>query len=168
VLLVDHGPAGSTGLIVNRPSRVSLSTVLPSRDDVKRRGDELWVGGPVQPTRLMLLARAPERLLDGIAVFDEVQLIMTGRGLGRAFAMGIPPAALHVFAGHAGWAPGQLDAEIARGDWHVIEAEVRAVFPAEPRRLWEKLIEEAAGRWVERRPLPQGPTWRTTSRSPRA
>ena len=150
ILLVDHGPEGSTGLIINRPSRMRLSEVLPSRGDVKTRGDALWVGGPVQPTRLMLLARAHERLPDGFPIFAEVKLVLTKRGLDRAFGRGIPPAAVRAYAGFAGWSPGQLDREIADGDWYVVDAEVKSVFSTEPRDLWSVLIEGAAGRWVRR------------------
>jgi len=148
VLLVNHDARGSMGLIVNRPSPIKLAEVLPSRDDVKERGDGLWVGGPVQPTRILLLARAPERLLDGLPVFDEVQLILTRRGLDHAFGMGIPPAAVRAYAGYTGWGPGELDREIARGDWHVVDAKVPAVFNDEPSELWTELIGGAAGRWV--------------------
>lgn len=157
ILLVEHGSGGSMGLIVNRPSPMKLSEVLPSHDDVKERGDDLWVGGPVQPTRLMLLARAPERLLDGRPVFGEVQLIQTRRGLSHAFGIGIPSAALRAYAGYSGWAAGQLDDEIARGDWHVVDAEAPAVFSQEPRALWGELIDGVAGRWVER-PSAHAPT----------
>ena len=148
VLLVQHDATGSMGLIVNRPSPIKLSEVLPSRKDVTKRGDDLWVGGPVQPTRLLLLARAPERLVDGLPVFGEVQLIMTRRGLDRAFGMGIPPAAVRAYAGYAGWGPGQLDGEIARGDWHVVPAKVASVFSPDPDELWTELVDGAAGRWV--------------------
>ena len=148
ILLVDHGPDGSTGLIINRPSRMKLSEVLPYREDVKKRGDDLWVGGPVQPARLMLLARAPERLPDAFPVFDEVQVILSNFGLERAFGRGIPPAAVRAYAGHAGWSPGQLAGEIADGDWHVTDADVKTVFSTSPDRVWDELIEGLAGRWV--------------------
>lgn len=159
ILLVDHGPEGSTGLIVNRPSPMKLSDVMPSRDDVKERGDDLWVGGPVQPTRIMLLARAPERLPEGFPVFDEVQVLLTKFGMDRAFGRGIPPAAVRAYAGFAGWSPGQLAREIADGDWHVVDADVKSVFSDSPRTVWDELIEKAAGRrWVQRRAGPHAPT----------
>ncbi len=148
ILLVDHGPEGSTGLVINRPSSVKLADVMPARDDVRKRGDDLWVGGPIQPTRIMLLARAPERLPDGFPVFDEVQVILTKWGLDRALGRGIPPAAVRAYAGYAGWAPGQLDRELADDDWHVVDADVKTVFSTRPAELWAELIEGMAGRWV--------------------
>lgn len=148
VLIIDHGPEGSTGLIVNRPSRMKLSEVMPSREDVKERGDDLWVGGPVQPTRILLLARAPERLPEAFPVFDEVQVILTKFGMDRALGRGIPPAAVRAYAGYAGWSPGQLKSEIADGDWHVVDADVKSVFSETPDGVWGDLIEGRTGRWV--------------------
>ncbi len=166
VLLLDHGPEGSTGLVINRPSRMKLADVMPSRDDVKKRGDDLWIGGPVQPERVMLLARAPERLPDAFPVFDEVQVILTKFGMDRALGRGIPPAAVRAYAGYAGWSPGQLSREIRDGDWHVVDADVKAVFSDSPGDVWGELVEGAAGRWVN--VVPYAPRWRTISRSPRA
>ncbi len=148
VLIIDHGPEGSTGLIVNRPSRMKLAEVMPSREDVKERGDDLWVGGPVQPTRIMLLARAPERLPEAFPVFDEVQVILTKFGMDRALGRGIPPAAVRAYAGYAGWSPGQLKSEIADGDWHVVDADVKSVFSETPDGVWGELLEGMSGRWV--------------------
>lgn len=160
VLLVDHGPEGSTGLVINRRTPMKLSEALPSRSDLKERGDDLWVGGPVQPTRIMLLARAPERLPDGFPVFDEVQVIVSKFGLERAFGRGIPPAAVRAYSGHAGWSPGQLQGEIDDGDWHVTEANVRMVFSPEPEKVWDELIDSVEGRWVRPWSVPSAPaTW---------
>lgn len=149
ILMVDHGPNGSTGVIVNRPTKMKLTEVMPSREDVKKRGDELWVGGPVQPTRILLLARAHERLPEAFPVFDEVQVILTKFGMDRALGRGIPPAAVRAYAGYAGWSPGQLDREIRDGDWHIVDARVKDVFSSEPDKVWEELEEKAvARRWV--------------------
>lgn len=153
ILIVDHGPDGSTGVIVNRPSEMKLTEVLPSREDVKKRGDDLWFGGPVQPTRILLLARAPERLPEAFPVFDEVQVILTKFGMDRALGRGIPPAAVRAYAGFAGWASGQLEGEIGEGDWHVVDARVKDVFSRDPSRVWEELEEKAvARRWVRLSP----------------
>ena len=46
-----------------------------------------------------------------------------------------------VYAGYSGWAPGQLDNEIARGDWHIVPAETRFIFDPQPAELWPELIQ---------------------------
>ena len=57
-------------------------------------------------------------------------------------------AELHAYAGYAGWAPGQLEAEIARGDWIVTPADAESVFDAPPGEVWRDLMRRNAGRWV--------------------
>ena len=54
------------------------------------------------------------------------------------------------FAGYAGRSPGQLESEIARGDWHTVKADEETLFGDEPESLWRKLIERFSGHWVRR------------------
>ena len=150
VLLVGHGLQGSTGLIVNRRSPFRLAEVLPGHPVIASRRDPLYLGGPVQPTRLMVLAHAREDLEYAVPVFDDVQLVVTRAGLAATLARDLPPESVRAYAGHAGWAAGQLDREIARGDWRVVEAEVGLVFGGDPGRLWQKLTDETMGKWVRR------------------
>ena len=60
---------------------------------------------------------------------------------------------MHGFAGHAGWGPGQLDHEIARGDWHVTAADATMVFEVKASAIWPKLIQQFSGEWTRRREL---------------
>ncbi len=53
-----------------------------------------------------------------------------------------------VYAGYAGWAPGQLEREIDRGDWHVLNADAETVFDKKPDAIWPELIERASAQWV--------------------
>jgi putative transcriptional regulator len=53
-----------------------------------------------------------------------------------------------VFAGHAGWAPGQLDREVSRGSWHIMEADAKIVFDKPPSEIWPELIRQSSVLWV--------------------
>ena len=53
------------------------------------------------------------------------------------------------YAGYAGWAPGQLDSEVARGDWYVIAADVETVFTQDPEQVWQRLIERSTAQWTK-------------------
>ena len=55
---------------------------------------------------------------------------------------------MHVYAGYAGWAPGQLDREVARGDWHVLPADADTVFSDRPAKVWQDLIDKGAVQWL--------------------
>ena len=56
---------------------------------------------------------------------------------------------LRVYAGHAGWGPGQLQGELRRGDWYLVEADAELVFTTEPESIWPRLIRSVSGLWVQ-------------------
>ena len=85
---------------------------------------------------LLMLLRTKGRPENATHVFDDVYL--TGNFEALRGAVGNADARFRVFAGHAGWAPGQLDAELARGDWLVVPADADAVF-FDADRLWQQL-----------------------------
>jgi len=135
VLLVQHGEEGSWGLVVNRPTGVPLSRLFPEEQGLHLRDGILYAGGPVSAGRFLLLLRASYRPQECRPVFADVYLGFTPAVLQDP--RGIP--AFRVYSGYAGWAPGQLESEIARGDWRLAPAEVAAVFEERPDRLWEEL-----------------------------
>ena len=143
VLLLAYGDGGAMGIIVDRPTRVRLATVLPEIDALRERPDTVWVGGPVLRDALLVLVRERTPPKGGERIFDDVHLFASRDAVRRVLARGVPRERLRAFAGHAGWAPGQLDAEIARGDWLVVPAAADLVFSAEPDAVWPRLIERA-------------------------
>jgi putative transcriptional regulator len=137
VLLVEYGPGGALGLVVNRPTPVKLGSVLPDLEGPGRKV-EIFFGGPVSRGSLSLLARS-----DG--VLEEASEVVKGVHVSRSLELLTRLAArkngrLRVFAGYAGWAPGQLDNEVERGDWYIVPADENSVFAAEPEDLWRLLI----------------------------
>jgi putative transcriptional regulator len=144
VLLVDYGAEGSWGLVINRPTTVKLSELFAKDSFLRRRRDTLHYGGPVEPARILILLRSSAALPDSRSLFEDVRLAWSPEALK---GLGDPEKAeLRVFAGYAGWATGQLETEIARGDWLVLPAEPALVFSETPKALWQTL--------QARRPLP--------------
>lgn len=145
VLLIAYGDEGAMGLIVNRATRLDLNALWAPAASA----DVAWYGGPVQSNVASALidnATPPSegtiRVLDGLHYSTEREIL---EGLMRA-----PDATrFRIYLGYAGWAPQQLDAELARGDWHVRSATLEQVFSDEGERLWESLL-PARGRWVRR------------------
>jgi putative transcriptional regulator len=135
VLLVQHGAEGSWGLVVNRPTGVPLSRLFPEERGLQRQDGILYAGGPVGAGRFLLLLRAPYRPQDCRPVFADVYLGFTPAALRDPRGL----AAFRVYSGYAGWASGQLESEIARGDWRLVPAEAAAVFEERPEHLWEEL-----------------------------
>jgi putative transcriptional regulator len=140
IVLVDHGAHGSLGLIVNRPVELTLDELLPDLERARGHGEHAWLGGPVATGQLLLLIRAQQpppgsaHVLEGLHVSGSRETLVEllgGPGAGVEF---------RAYVGYAGWAPGQLASEIARGDWTVAPGDAASVFARDPSGLWEKLL----------------------------
>jgi putative transcriptional regulator len=136
VLLLSYAEDGAIGVVVNHRTDLALHDFVKG---AALDAGALYVGGPVERGSVLVLLRAespPERAIrvagDLFATVDpEILLDRSGH----------PGATKHlrVYTGYAGWGPGQLDAEIARGDWIVAREGVDVVFDDAPDELWEKL-----------------------------
>jgi len=140
ILLVQHGPQGAAGLILNRPSRMPLPEVLPKLPPGTGEVKTLAYGGPVAPRAFMVLVlvqgEPPEpsqKVLGNVYLTGPEQLLAwleKTRGIDS----------YRVFAGYGGWAPGQLAAEMIRGDWQVLPAAERHLFSPDVAGLWWQLV----------------------------
>jgi len=136
VLIVEHGPDGTLGLILNRSTQVLLSQALPDLTVLKGTSYRLFAGGPVDTARLLLLFRVKEPPADARSVFDGVYLGGTPRVLERIITQGQPTETFRAFAGYAGWAPGQLEYEMLLGSWAVLPPDSLNIFDTDPATLW--------------------------------
>ena len=148
ILLIAYGPGGAMGVVINRPSDVKLAKVLPSIKQLQRRGDMLYVGGPVATKNVLLLIRSAKEVEDAVLVFGDIYASSSLTALRREVERTDVAQHLHAYSGHAGWAPGQLETEVARGDWYVSPADADVIFSKAPRALWQKLIPRVEGDWV--------------------
>ena len=140
VVLVSQTPDGSTvGVILNRPT--------PRRHETT--GDAVGFGGPVMREVLVALYRAERRpeaaafhVLRGVYLTMHPQNIepLLENERGRA------QRSYRLFAGFAGWAPGQLESELARDDWFVLPASTELIFRQNASGMWEELVRKARGR----------------------
>ncbi len=148
ILVTDYGKDGTAGLIINRPTNISLSEALPSIRSLKSHAGELFFGGPVQPSSVSILTaldserRGMKRVLDGVFFSINADTI---RGLGSGSGI---ENSMRVYAGYAGWRPGQLENEISRGDWLVVPGNGTLVFQEDASKLWRNLITTWDGLWL--------------------
>ncbi len=136
----DTGPSG---VILNRPTELMLRDVWPDRPDRQGRTDTLYFGGPVQPNGLLFMFHMtppPER-----AWWTVDDIYFSGDGELLATLLEEPNAnpSQRFFAGYASWAPGQLEGEIARGDWHVLKIDPEVLYDSEPDTLWLRMHQRA-------------------------
>ena len=140
VLVVEHGPEGTIGLILNRSTNVLLSKTLPDITVLKGTSHRLFAGGPVEPTRFLLLLRLKEPPADVRSVFDGVYLGRTPRALENIITRAKPTETFRAFAGFAAWAPRQLEAELLLGAWGILPPDSVGIFDKDPATLWQDCI----------------------------
>lgn len=146
VLLVDYDETGAFGLVVNRPTELQLRVALPEVPELAGSDARVFLGGPVSTERIVVLFRALAPREHALLIFDDVYVSSHPDTL-RAVA-GREDGPYRAYAGYAGWAPGQLDDEVLRGDWHIAPADTELVFDLPPGEAWPTLIERSEGRWV--------------------
>ncbi|MEK9139590.1 MAG: YqgE/AlgH family protein [Nitrospirota bacterium] len=139
LLILEHGRGGTVGLILNRSTNVLLSEALPDLIILKGTTHRLFVGGPVEPTQLILLFRLTQLLPDTRQIVDGLY-VGTPRVLERVMNNPKPNEAFRAFAGFAGWAPGQLDYEMRQGSWAVLPPGTLNIFDKDPTTLWPDSI----------------------------
>ena len=148
VLLLNYGERGARGVIINWSTDVKLVTMFPEIRGLRRRPDTVYLGGPVERTRLLMLLRADKPRAGTKHVVDNIYVSTSRRVLFDALGRAGSAASVNVYAGYAGWAPGQLDHEVARGDWHVLPADAETVFSKTPDDVWRELIDKGAVQWL--------------------
>jgi putative transcriptional regulator len=136
VLVMNNlGPA-PVGVIINRPTPVPVSKLFP---DVKRLAsvqDRVYFGGPVELDSVWFVFRADKVPKQAIQAFDGVCISGSRELLLQLLGRDKPMDGLRIFMGHSGWAPGQLEAEIARGDWNAERAHADALFSGKSEHPW--------------------------------
>ncbi len=146
VLVMNHlGPAPA-GVILNRPSPIPVSQIFPELERLALLEDKVYFGGPVGMQLVSFLFRAEKRPEHAIEVLDGVYFSMNRELLRELLDRDKPMEGLRIFAGYAGWARGQLEAEIARGDWTLAPADASAIFDSKSQRPWPEQLPNAVQR----------------------
>jgi putative transcriptional regulator len=146
VFLLDHGPDGALGLVVNRPTDVDVDAVLPAWQPFVAVPGRLFQGGPVALDSALGLVAVPG------SEDDEPLGVRRLSGSLGLVDLDTPPevvvpelTGLRIFAGYSGWGAGQLEGEIADGSWYVVEAEPGDAFTDNPEDLWADVLRRQGG-----------------------
>ncbi len=151
VLITEHNDEGAMGIVLNRPSTATVIDAAPELEQLVEPDEDVFVGGPVQPSSVIVLAEW-EHPDDGVPVFGHVGFVAAGSDPDDLAAT-VKRARL--FAGFAGWSPGQLESELERDDWILEPAYAGDVFAPDPEGLWSEVLERKGGEYalVARMPL---------------
>ena len=141
VLVLQHDENGTVGVVLNRPTSLVPGTVFPElKEGLGSYAGNLFRGGPVAPTRILYLVRGlAAATVNGPEVLDKVFLSIDDASLPEMVRLADGTNELRLYAGHATWVPGQLQAEIGAGGWQVLLATPDLVFDEDPSDLWQKL-----------------------------
>jgi putative transcriptional regulator len=157
IYILDHHREGSVGVVLNRPSEVTLLDVLPQWCDLAAKPRTLFVGGPVESNAALCLAEIrPGARPDGwTAVAGPVGLTDLD---GDPDRLGAGVSQLRVFAGYAGWGAGQLAGEIAEGAWMVVAGRTGDVFADPGLDLWRRVLRRQGGKLALLATYPEDPS----------
>jgi putative transcriptional regulator len=154
VLVTEHNEEGAAGLVLNRPSPTEVSEVVPQLEPLVEDGEQVWVGGPVQPNAVLVLGEFVDPDDAAVPLFgalgfpsldepDDVVPMTTRR---------------RVFAGYAGWGSGQLEDELSREDWIVEPALPDDAFTEAPDELWRDVLRRKGGIYELVSRMPEDPS----------
>jgi len=158
VLLLDSDDDGALGVVLNRPSAISVHEILPDWTDRVVAPDVVFKGGPVSTDSALAVGASMtigtdpnmepvgfRRLFDDVGIVDlDTPTALLGPALSH----------LRIFAGYAGWGAEQLVDEVSSGAWYVVPSLTGDVFGADPLRLWSRVLRRQPGElaWIATRP----------------
>jgi putative transcriptional regulator len=154
VLITEHGEDGAMGVVLNRPSETDVSEVAPELDDIAD-GEPVFVGGPVQPQALVVLAEFSDPEIAAWIVAADVGFVAADTDqdtLTQSIRRG------RVYAGYSGWGAGQLEAELAEDAWIVEPPLPAELFPEDPSMLWTDVLARKGGQFALLARMPEDPS----------
>jgi putative transcriptional regulator len=155
VLVVEHTDDGALGLVLNRPSETTVGDAVPQLEELVDLDDRLFIGGPVQPSAVIVLAQFEDPTDAALLSFDDIGVLGTGSTPEEPVA-GVRTG--RAFVGHAGWGGGQLDAELEQGDWILDPARREDAFCQAPTELWSDVLTRKGGSYALVARMPPDPS----------
>jgi len=148
ILITHHSERGATGLAVNRPSEFPLNEVFPEVQELHNYRDEVYLGGPVSTRNVFVLMRTQRPHAKMYNIAKDLYFTAGVNALVHGLKNIKQDEHARAYVGYTGWAPGQLEHEIQRGDWLVVHADPDIVFDLDHRAMWKKLYKSWSGQWI--------------------
>jgi putative transcriptional regulator len=140
VLLINYEKGGAMGLIINKPTEVSLDEALPDVEEIQGQSLPVFFGGPVDQDHMAVLLRTHKPPQKTLKVFKDVYFTGSKDVLVETLKKHDSHNKVRVYTGYAGWAPGQLEHEVSRGDWVISKADADMVFAENPSTIWPQIF----------------------------
>lgn len=155
VLIAEHSDEGAMGLVLNRPSETPVADAVPDLAELVIDDEPIRIGGPVQVQAVAVLAEFEDTGRAAALVFDDVGLVAAREDVEQ-----LPGETRRacVFAGYAGWGPGQLEGELEREDWIIEPALREDLFDTEADELWSAVLARKGGPYALLARMPADPS----------
>lgn len=154
VLVGEHSEEGALGVVLNRASETPVAEAMPELTALVDGLGDVHLGGPVQPSAIVVLADFAEPTDESALVVESVGFLpaeVDPDSLG-------PLRRARVYVGYAGWGPGQLDDELDEGSWIVEPALAEDVFTDAPDSLWSDVLRRKGGPFRVLAAMPPDPS----------
>ena len=156
VLIAEHTEDGAMGLVLNRPAATTVSEAVPDLAWLTEEDAQVYVGGPVAETAVIVLAEFLRPDLAGALVEPDLGFIGADADDPEQLEGAVTRA--RVFAGHAGWGPGQLEGELSEDAWIVEPPKREEIFTEEPDDLWAAVLRRKGRRYALLSTMPPDPS----------
>jgi len=154
ILVCEHSPNGSFGLLINKPLDLELPEDIVNVHNLENPKVSIRAGGPVQTNQMMLLHTEKTEAQQTLEVCDGVFL---GGDLGflqESVSHENGPE-MHMCFGYSGWGAGQLEREFLDGHWFLFPATKEHIFTIPPEKLWQALLREMGGKYATLSMIPE-------------
>ncbi len=143
VLICQHDAEGAFGLVLNRQTEKKIGDILVADLPEQIKEAALYLGGPVHPNAMSYLHTdnfiSDANVLPNLTLGHSLDELVD---LGESFS---PTQKIKMFAGYAGWSPGQLETEMKRNSWLTHPASIQLVFETDPQKLWQMIVAQQQG-----------------------
>ena len=154
LLLCEHSPSGSFGIIINKPLELELPEEIASVDQLANPNIGIRAGGPVQTNQMMLIHssdKIPEQTIEiaeGVYLGGDLQFLQEAIN-------DINGPKIRLCFGYSGWQAGQLEREFLDGGWFLCKATAHNIFETPPEKLWQTLLREMGGKYASLSMIPE-------------
>ncbi|MGA2320996.1 MAG: YqgE/AlgH family protein [Solirubrobacteraceae bacterium] len=155
ILIGVHSADGAMGVVLNRPSTVTVGEAVPQLEPAVGDLEPVYIGGPVAPDSIVFLGDFLDPSPAGLLVLGRIGFPAPDTGIEELTAA---TARGRVFAGYAGWGDGQLDTELDNGDWIADAAQPQDVFTEVPEELWSRVLTRKGGSYALLARMPTDPS----------
>ena len=149
ILLIHHDSDGTVGLIVNLPTTIKLSDLVPEIKEQPGKEHFTYLGGPVGMNQVLLLLRSRNKPEGCQWIFDDVYVSASRGVFEQLIKKPSGETTFRAYAGYAGWGAGQLEREVLQGGWQIAGADAEAIFNKPSSEIWKDLNRENDPSYIE-------------------